>query len=90
MNAIAPAVYILGFLVTLACGILLFRAYSAVGKRLLLWSAVCFCGLAISNLLVFFDLVVLPTQVDLYPWRLLTAAAAMLILLYGLIWEGQQ
>jgi Family of unknown function (DUF5985) len=89
MNALAPAVYILGFLVTLACGVLLFRAYSAVGKRLLLWSAVCFCGLAISNLFVFIDLVLLPT-VDLYPFRLLTAAASMLILLYGLIWEGQQ
>lgn len=89
MNAIAPAVYILGFLVTLACGVLLFRAWSAVGKRLLLWSAVCFCGLAISNLLVFIDLVLLP-EVDLYPFRLLTAAVSMLILLYGLIWEGQQ
>ncbi len=89
MNAIAPAVYILGFVVTLACGVLLFRAWSAVGKRLLLWSAVCFCGLAISNFLVFIDLVLLPT-VDLYPLRLLTAAASMLILLYGLIWEGQQ
>ena len=89
MTALAPAVYILGFLVTLACGILLFRAYSAVGKRLLLWSAVCFCGLAISNLLVFIDLVLLPS-IDLYPLRLLTAAASMLILLYGLIWEGQQ
>lgn len=89
MNALAPAVYILGFLVTLACGLLLFRAWSAVGKRLLLWSAVCFCGLAISNLLVFIDLVLLPA-VDLYPFRLLTAAASMLILLYGLIWEGQQ
>ena len=89
MQAIAPAVYILGFLVTLACGVLLFRAYSAVGKRLMLWSAICFCGLAISNLLVFVDLVLLP-QVDLYPLRLITAAASMLILLYGLIWEGQQ
>jgi len=89
MNAIAPAVYILGFVVTLACGVLLFRAYSAVGKRLLLWSAVCFCGLALSNLLVFIDLVLLP-NVDLYPLRLITAAASMMILLYGLIWEGQQ
>ncbi len=89
MNAIAPAVYIFGFLVTLACGVLLFRAYAAVRKRLLLWSAVCFCGLAISNLLVFVDLVLLPT-VDLYLLRLITAAIAMLLLLYGLIWEGQQ
>ncbi|HZZ41131.1 MAG TPA: DUF5985 family protein [Acidobacteriaceae bacterium] len=89
MNAIAPAVYIFGFLVTLACGVLLFRAYSAVRKRLLLWSAICFCGLALSNLLVFVDLVLLPT-VDLYLLRLITAAIAMLLLLYGLIWEGQQ
>jgi hypothetical protein len=89
MKALAPAVYILGFLVTLACGVLLFRAYSAVHKRLLLWSAVCFCGLAVSNLLVFVDLVLLP-QIDLYPLRLITAAASMLILLFGLIWEGQQ
>lgn len=89
MKALAPAVYILGFLVTAACGVLLFRAWSAARKRLLLWSAICFCGLAISNLLVFLDIVILP-QIDLYPWRLLTAAASMLILLYGLIWEGQQ
>ncbi|MGA8532209.1 MAG: DUF5985 family protein [Acidobacteriaceae bacterium] len=89
MNAIAPAVYIFGFLVTLACGVLLYRAYAAVHKRLLLWSAICFCGLAISNLLVFVDLVLLP-NVDLYLLRLITAAVAMLLLLYGLIWEGQQ
>jgi len=85
----ASAVYILGFLVTLCCGILLARAFAASRKRLLLWSAVCFFGLAISNLLVFIDLVILP-EVDLYPWRLLTAAISMLILVYGLVWEGQQ
>lgn len=89
MNAIVPAVYIFGFLVTLACGVLLFRAYGTVRKRLLLWSAICFCGLALSNLLVFIDLVLLP-NVDLYLLRLLTAAIAMVLLLYGLIWEGHQ
>lgn len=85
----AAAVYILGFLVTLSCGILLLRAYGSSRKRLLLWSGICFLGLAISNLLVFVDLVILP-GVDLYLLRLVTAAVAMVILLYGLIWEGQQ
>ena len=85
----AAAVYILGFLVTLTCGVLLSRAYAVGRKRLLLWSAVCFFGLAISNFLVFVDLVLLP-QVDLYPLRLITAAVAMIILLYGLIWEGER
>jgi hypothetical protein len=85
----AAAVYVLGILVTLACGVLLTRAYRAVGKRLLLWSAICFYGLALSNVLLFVDLVLLP-NVDLYAWRLLTSAISMLILLYGLIWERDQ
>lgn len=85
----APTVYILGFLVTLCCGILLIRAYIGVRKRLLLWSGICFFGLALSNFLVFLDLIVFP-RVDLYRLRLLTAAVSMLILLYGLIWEGEK
>ena len=84
-----PAVYILGVLVTLTCGVLLTRAYTKVKKRLLLWSAVCFYFLALSNLLVFVDLVIF-TDIDLYLWRLVSAAVAMLILLYGLIWEGDK
>lgn len=84
-----PSVYILGVLVTLGCGILLMRAYASVRKRLLLWSSICFFGLAVSNLLVFLDLVIFK-NVDLYRWRLGTAAVAMLILLYGLIWEGDR
>ncbi|HET7347364.1 MAG TPA: DUF5985 family protein [Acidobacteriaceae bacterium] len=85
----ASAVYILGFIVTLICGVLLSRAYAVGKKRLLLWSAICFFGLALSNLLVFFDLVLFP-QFDLYLARLITAAVAMVILLYGLIWEGER
>jgi hypothetical protein len=85
----AAVVYILGTLVTLLCGVLLTRAYSNVRKRLLLWSAICFYFLALSNFLVFVDLIIFP-QIDLYLWRLLTAAIAMLILLYGLIWEGDK
>jgi Family of unknown function (DUF5985) len=84
-----PAVYILGVLVTFSCGALLTRGYFNVRKRLLLWSGICFFGLALSNLLVFLDLVVFP-DLDLYSWRLLTAAVAMLLLLYGLVWEGEK
>jgi hypothetical protein len=42
-------------------------------------------GLAISNSLIFVDLVLFP-DVDLYRVRLATAAVAMILLLYGLIW----
>ncbi len=86
---IAGAVYILGTLVALCCAILLLRGYARGRKRLLLWSGLCFFGLAISNFLVFLDLVIFPTQLDLYPLRLATAAVAMLLLLFGLIWEAE-
>lgn len=85
----AEAVYLLGVVVTFACGALLLRAYTSVRKRLLLWSSICFFGLAVSNFLVFLDLVIFP-NLDLYFWRLLTAAGAMLVLLYGLVWEGNR
>jgi hypothetical protein len=85
----APFVYILGALITLLCAVLLLRGYSKGRKRLLLWSGLCFAGLSVSNGLLFIDLVLLPTSIDLYRLRLATAAAAMLLLVYGLIWEGE-
>lgn len=84
----ALAVYILGTIVVLACGILLLRGYFQGRQKLLLWSSICFFGLALSNFLVFLDLVVFP-DIDFYLARLVSAALAMLFLLYGLIWEGQ-
>ena len=83
----AAMVYILGALTSLACAVLLLRGYSRGRKRLLLWSGLCFAGLALSNLLIFVDLIVLPGR-DLYLWRLATTGVAMALLLYGLIWES--
>ena len=81
-------VYALGALTSLACALLLLRGHARSGQRLLLWSGLCFVGLTISNLIVFVDLFVLP-EVDLYRWRLVTAAVAMGLLLYGMIWESR-
>jgi len=83
-----PIVYILGTLTSLLCAILLFRGYFQSRMRLLLWSGLCFVGLTASNALLFIDLVLLPTSVDLYLLRLSTAAVAMLLMLYGLVWES--
>jgi hypothetical protein len=85
----AATVYVLGALTTLLCAVLLLRAYGKVRQRLLLWSGLCFAGLTISNVLLFVDLVLLPTQTNLYVARLATAAIAMSALLYGLIREGE-
>jgi Family of unknown function (DUF5985) len=81
--------YLLALITSLACMVLLFRAYAASGMRLLLWSALCFVGLSVNNVLLFFDLVVFPTEVDLRPYRLLSALAGLLFLLYGFIWESE-
>ncbi|HEX6773981.1 MAG TPA: DUF5985 family protein [Acidobacteriaceae bacterium] len=85
----AGAVYILGALVALCCGVLLLRGFRRGRQKLLLWSGLCFIGLAISNFLIFVDLILLPAAIDLYPLRLATDCLAMLLLLYGLIREGE-
>jgi len=78
----------LGTLTVGLCAFLLLRAYARVRQRLLLWSGLCFVGLAISNAVLFFDLAVMPADVSLYTWRLAIAAFSMLLLLYGLIFES--
>ncbi|HXR98039.1 MAG TPA: DUF5985 family protein [Terriglobales bacterium] len=85
-QTLAAAAYVLGTLVCLASALLLARGYHRSRQRLLLWSSLCFWGLAASNLLIFVDLVLLP-NVDLYAWRLLTTALAMCVLVFGLIWD---
>jgi hypothetical protein len=83
----AALVYCLGTLVTLLCALLLLRSYALTRTRLLLWSGLCFSGLTLSNLLLIIDMLVL-TELDLYLWRLATAALAMLVLLYGLVFAS--
>jgi hypothetical protein len=82
-------IYSLCALTSLACCMLLWRGWRAGGNRLLFWSALCFAGLTLNNLLLVIDKVVLPTQVDLYTWRLASALMAVLLLLFGLIWEEE-
>ena len=84
-----PVVYILGALTTLLCATLLLQGYFQSRTKLLLWSGLCFVGLTTSNVLLFVDLVLLPATTDLYLLRLATAAVAMLLLLYGLVWESE-
>jgi hypothetical protein len=83
-----PLAYGLCILTALACAVLLARAYRATGARLLLWSALCFSGLAVSNALLIADLYIVP-DVDLYWARLGVGFLSMAVLLYGLIWEAR-
>ena len=85
----AAVIYSLCALTSLACFVLLWRSWRAGGNRLLFWSALCFAGLSINNVLLVVDKVFLRAEVDLIVWRLLAALAAVLLLLFGLVWEEE-
>lgn len=84
----AEAVYILCAATSILCAVLLLRGYHISKTRLLFWAGLCFLGLAINNVMLFFDVIVLP-KVDLFWWRTLPAVAGMLVLMYGLIAESR-
>lgn len=82
----ATAIYALCALTSLVCAVLLLRSYAHGRVPLLLWSGLCFLGLALNNILLFIDLSVVPT-VDLSAWRTLPALIGVGFLLWGLVWE---
>lgn len=84
----SAVIYTLCALTSLACVWFLWRAYARTRHRLLFWSGLCFMMLTVSNVLNIFDRFILP-NVDLAPARLATALVAVLLLIFGLIWEGE-
>jgi hypothetical protein len=79
-------VYLMCALTALACFSLLWRAWRSNGAALLFWSALCFAGLTVSNVLLVIDKLVLTEDVDLMPLRLVITLAALLLLVFGLVW----
>jgi hypothetical protein len=80
-------VYILCTITALASCILLARAAWHGGGRLLLLSSLAFAGLAVNNVLLYFDrVVVLEVDWSLYPN--IAALISVSILLFALIWDA--
>ena len=84
---IPQIVYILCGLTSIVCAALLFRQYRLKRGGLLFWSTLCFVCLAITNVLLFVDLIIFP-EVDLSPVRNGITLVGMMMLLYGLIRES--
>ena len=82
-------VYLLCAATSATSAILLLRGYRRHRSRLLLWSSLCFVLLGLNNILLFIDLIIVPTSVDLSLWRGATALAGVSVLLFGLIWESR-
>ena len=88
MTIFPLVVYLLCFATSLVCLWLLIRNFKASGSRLLLWAALAFVGFALNNALLFVDVILLPTQVDLQVWRHVTALMAVSVLIVGFVWEA--
>ena len=88
MNSFKAVLYAVATLTCIACTLFLVREYVRTRFRLLLWSALCFVGLSINNLLVYVDLVIFPGN-DLRLMRAASALVGMAFLLYGFIWEAE-
>lgn len=79
-------IYLVCVVTSLLCAYLLARAYTRGRTRLLIWSAICFALMALNNLVLVIDVLLLP-EVDLTIPRAVTALLAVTVLLYGFIWE---
>ncbi len=77
-------IYGLCGLTSLLSAVLLWRSYRRSRYRLLLWSALCFTGLTLSNILLMLDKLIF-LDIDLLQLRLIASLVALLPLLYGLI-----
>lgn len=83
----AEVVYALCALTSILCAVLLIRGYRESRLRLSLWTSLCFAGLALNNVLLFVDRIIVE-DVDLQLLRTLVALVAMLPLLFGLVWDS--
>ena len=88
METFRVLLFALAALTSLLCTILLFRGYRRRRYRLLLWSAVCFAGLTVNNLVLFLDLVFFP-DLDLRPLRLSASFVGIFAMLWAFLWEEE-
>ena len=83
----AESIYLLCTATSLACMVLLLRSYVRTRARILLWSSLCFVGLALNHLLLLVDGVIMP-ELDLSMGRVLVAFGGLAALVFGLVWES--
>jgi hypothetical protein len=80
-------IYLLCVATSLLCAYLLLRAYFRSRNRLLIWSSICFGMLALNNLVLAVDVLLLPEN-DLTLVRVITVLLAASVMLFGFIWES--
>ena len=86
MRLVQSAVYLLCSLTSFVAMLLVYRSYLQSRTRLLLWTALAFVALAVDNLVLSVDIVMLP-EISLLMLRHLVSLLAVGLLLYGFVWE---
>lgn len=84
----ASFVYLICAGTSVACAVVLGRAYKRTRLRLLLWSCLCFVGFAVNNSLLFIDLVLFPASVSLALYRGIAALVGLCLIIYGLVMDS--
>jgi hypothetical protein len=79
-------IYLLCAVTSLIAAWLLLRSYRRTRFPLLFWSGLCFSVLALNNMLLVLDKLVFP-DIDFSIARVSLALLALLLLLFGLIWQ---
>ena len=85
---IALLIYALCALLSIAIAAMLWRQQRRTRSRLLYWTALCFSGLALNNLVLVVDKLLVPGM-DLSLLRQATALIALGVMLVGLTWEDE-
>ncbi|HEY1956133.1 MAG TPA: DUF5985 family protein [Polyangiaceae bacterium] len=85
---IAAAVYVLCALTSIACAVLLLLGWRRSRQRLLMWSGLCFAAFAINNVLLFVDMIVVPT-VDISVIRTVPSVLGVAVLVWGFVWDTE-
>ena len=85
MESFKAVLYLIAMLTSAACMLLLIRAYLDSRLRILLWSALCFVGLTISNVTLLVDS---QLAADLSTLRTVPSLIGVMLLVVGLVWDS--
>ena len=84
---IAAIVFLACAITSVLCVVLLVRGWLASRSRLLLWSSLGFTGLALNNIILVLDRLVI-VDANLALVRAVPAFLGVLVLLTGCIWDA--
>jgi hypothetical protein len=76
-------------LVSIGCAVLLLRSYFRSRAKLVFWGGIFFICFALSNVVLFVDLAILPS-INLSPYRDALTLAGVIAMVFGLIKEGDR